>query len=390
MNSLDVFIVVLAVAGAVGGYRLGLVARAASWVGLAVGVVLASRLVPPVARALGDASDVQLLLAAAGVLIGGAFLGQGLGLIVGARLHHRLPRGGAREVDRAGGAVAGLLGVTVVIWFLVPVMARVPGWPAQEARTSAIARVVISALPDPPEGVRSLQALVGDRLPAVLDAFEPAPDLGPAPAAAGISQEVVDAVVGSTVLVETSACGRIQNGSGSVIDSAVGPVVVTNAHVVAGADEVTVRPSAGGGPAGATIVAFDPARDLAVLAAPDLDRPPLPVGASVEGTIGAVFGHPGGGPLELSPFEIGREVVATGRDIYGSTPTEREVLFLASQLRPGDSGGALVDPAGAVVGVAFAIAPDDPNVAYALTTDELAAVLATDLASQDDAGPCIR
>jgi len=43
-----------------------------------------------------------------------------------------------------------------------------------------------------------------------------------------------------------------------------------------------------------------------------------------------------------------------------------------------------------VVGVAFAIAPDDPNVAYALTTDELAAILATDLATQDDAGPCIR
>ncbi len=63
------------------------------------------------------------------------------------------------------------------------------------------------------------------------------------------------------------------------------------------------------------------------------------------------------------------------------------------ELAFGDGGhavGALVDAAGAVVGVAFAIAPDDPNVAYALTTDELAAVLATDLATQDDAGPCIR
>lgn len=390
MNSLDVFIVAAAVAGAVGGYRLGLVARAASWVGLAVGVALAARVVPTVARTFDDASDLQLLLAAAGVLLGGAFLGQGLGLLVGARLHHRLPQGGAREADRIGGAVAGLLGVAVVVWFLVPVMARVPGWPAQEARSSAIARVVVAALPDPPEGVRSLQALVGDRLPAVLDAFEPAPELGPAPAAAGISQAVIDGVVGSTVMVEAFACGRIQDGSGSVVDSAIGPVVVTNAHVVAGADEVVVVANGGGGPVGATIVAFDPARDLAVLAAPALGRPALPVGASVEGAIGAVFGHPGGGPLELSPFEIGREVVATGRDIYDSARTEREVLFLAAQLRPGDSGGALIDAAGAVVGVAFAIAPDDPNVAYALTTDELAAVLATDLATQDDAGPCIR
>jgi S1-C subfamily serine protease len=390
VNGLDVFIVVLAVGGAVGGYRLGLVARAASWVGLALGVVLAARSIPTVTRWLRDASDVQLLVVAAGLLLGGAFLGQGLGLLIGARLHHGLPRGGARQVDRAGGAVAGVLGVAVLVWFLVPVMARVPGWPAQQARTSAIAPGVISAFPEVPAVVRTMQALVGNRLPAVFDAFEPAPDLGPVPAAAGISQAVVDSVVGSTVLVETSACGRIQNGSGSVIDSAVGPVVVTNAHVVAGADEVTVQPSGGGGPAGATIVAFDPARDLAVLAAPELDRPPLAVGASVEGTVGAVFGHPGGGPLELSPFAIGGEVVATGRDIYGGARTEREVLFLSSQLRPGDSGGALIDAAGTVVGVAFAIAPDDPNVAYALTTDELAAILATDLATQDDSGPCIR
>ena len=47
------------------------------------------------------------------------------------------------------------------------------------------------------------------------------------------------------------------------------------------------------------------------------------------------------------------------------------MLFLAAELRPGDSGGALVDPSGAVVGVAFAIAPDDPNVAYALTIEEV-------------------
>jgi S1-C subfamily serine protease len=125
----------------------------------------------------------------------------------------------------------------------------------------------------------------------------------------------------------------------------------------------------------ATVVAFDPARDIAVLQADGLGRPALPLVAADEGDIGAVFGHPGGGDLTLSPFQVGREVTATGRDIYDSGPTARQVLFLAAQLQPGDSGGALVDPAGEVIGVAFAVAPDDPNVAYALTVAEIEAVL---------------
>jgi S1-C subfamily serine protease len=90
----------------------------------------------------------------------------------------------------------------------------------------------------------------------------------------------------------------------------------------------------------------------------------------------------------VSPFQVGSERTATGRDIYGIEATERQILFLAAELRPGDSGGALVDPSGAVVGVAFAIAPDRPQVAYALTIEEVRAVLEGPLAPTA-AGPCV-
>ena len=76
---------------------------------------------------------------------------------------------------------------------------------------------------------------------------------------------------------------------------------------------------------------------------------------------------PGGGDLRIAPFEIAREVRARGQDIYDDDRTEREVFFLSAALHPGDSGSALVDRTGAVVGVAFAIAPDRRDVAYALT-----------------------
>jgi S1-C subfamily serine protease len=102
-----------------------------------------------------------------------------------------------------------------------------------------------------------------------------------------------------------------------------------------------------------------------------------------------VFGHPGGGPLRAAPYEVGRKVVATGTDIYDGARTERSVLVLASDLHPGDSGAALVDPDGQVVGIAFAIAPDKGGVAYALAMTELDAVASTDLSRTVDTGPCL-
>ena len=44
---------------------------------------------------------------------------------------------------------------------------------------------------------------------------------------------------------------------------------------------------------------------------------------------------------------------------------------------------------GLVAGLVLAIAPDRPGVAYALTVDELEAVLAGDLSSAVSTGPCI-
>ncbi len=84
-----------------------------------------------------------------------------------------------------------------------------------------------------------------------------------------------------------------------------------------------------------------------------------------------MFGHPGGqAAVRAAPALISEEVTASGEDIYGSG-TIRQVFILAAALQPGDSGGPLVDTEGRVVGVAFAIAPDRPSTAYALTGGEL-------------------
>jgi S1-C subfamily serine protease len=193
-------------------------------------------------------------------------------------------------------------------------------------------------------------------------------------------------VAASTVKVEGVACSRIQDGSGF---SAAPDEVVTNAHVVAGERQTSVITPAGRR-LKATVVQFDPNRDLALLRVPGLGQTPLPLATAKPGSEGAVFGHPNGqAELAITPAAIRQQVTAVGRDLYDSHETRRQVFILASDLAPGDSGGGLVNPAGAVVGVAFAIAPDRPGTSYALTTDEVRPVLALGGAAPVNTGPCL-
>ncbi len=388
MNLLDVLLLGTGVLAMVGGYRLGFLTRTASWVGMGLGLFLGARTLPWLVEQFEHESPASLLLLGGIVLLVGSFLGQAVGVLVGSRLRVNLGNGEWTIVDHAFGAVAGALGMVVAVWLLLPTMSEVPGAFSSQARNSVIARSVDRILPAPPDALVALRRLVGeDQFPRVFDAMRPAPDVGPPPTDAQITPEVVAAVAPSTVKVSGIACSRLQEGSGFVT---VAPdVVVTNAHVVAGQTETEVELT-DGSRLDAAVVVFDPDRDLAVLRVSGLSRNPLPILDAPEGASGGVFGYPGGAPLRVQPFQVGDEVRAVGTDIYDQRRTERAVLILASQLRPGDSGGALVDGAGNVVGVAFAIAPDDPGVAYGLDVSELQAVLAGDLSTPVETGPCLR
>jgi S1-C subfamily serine protease len=194
-------------------------------------------------------------------------------------------------------------------------------------------------------------------------------------------------VSASTVKVEGQACDRIQDGSGFAVAD---DTIVTNAHVVAGVTKPTVLRT-DGKRLPAVVQVFDPNRDLAILHVAGLGEAALPVGTADVGEDAAVFGHPEGqDTLAVIPARVDSKVEAQGLDLYGSKQIRREVLILASALVPGDSGGALVDTAGAVVGVAFAVAPDEPSTSYALSSVELRAVLAAPRAASVSTGSCLR
>lgn len=389
MNLLDLLIILAAVGAAIGGYRLGFLTRALSWIGLGAGLYVGALLVPHALVALNPETSGERLVIAAVVLIGAAFVGQLLGLVIGSRAHAVLPLGPLHEADQVVGAAVGILGVLVALWLLLPAISSVNGWPARQARGSAISRWVSDHVVRPPNALESLRRLVGqDPFPQVFNRLNEPTGGGTPPAANPLPATVTAEVAASTVKVEGQACNQIQDGSGFAVGT---DLVATNAHVVAGelpGQTTVVLPTGRTDPA--SVVAFDSNRDIALLSVPGLGQRPLPLATGAQGAVGAVFGHPGGqAALAITPALISQEVNAVGSDLYDQHQTTRAVFVLASNLAQGDSGGALVNSGGGVMGVAFAIAPDNPGTSYALSTSELKAVLPTRSAAAVGTGDCL-
>ena len=390
MSIIDLVLLGVIALAVFGGYRLGFITRVVSWIGLAAGLALGVWLLPKFLNQLGSANHGLVLVLSIGLLLVGASLGQALGFVVGGRLSPRRRDGAFGLLDRTLGAIAGLAGVVVILWLVIPVFVASPGWVSTQTSKSWIARTVDNSLPPAPDAMQALRSVIGDgSFPDVFDALRPSPNLGTPPASTGLTPETAAAVARSVVKVEGPACNKLQDGSGFVTREGL---IATNAHVVAGERTTTIIRDDGRRFEG-SVVAFDPERDLAIVKVSGFDRPALQLAteanASGAGTTGGVFGHPGGEPLRIAPFKVARVINATGRDIYGSNRTERKVLELSASLRPGDSGSALTNPQGVVVGVAFAIARDVENVAYALAPSELHEVLATVSGATISTGPCV-
>ncbi len=375
MNLLDLFLLTALAAAVVGGYRLGFLARLFSWLGLAVGAVVALKFAATLGRALDRSSEQTRLIAVLGLFIAIAMIGQGLGLALGTLLHFQIrATDDVRRGDRVAGGAVGGLGILCVIWLVAPSLAEVEGWPSREADRSAIVRTVHRLTPNPPEVARSLESFVGDDASPLFNQ-----DLGGSPGAVPEFDLLSDAVEldiqASTVKVSGRACSRIQEGSGFFVRP---DLVITNGHVVAG-ETFTEIETLDGTRHPVRVVAFDPAVDVAILALANLEKEPLRIAAAGEDVTSedgsAVFGHPAGRKLNIRPANVESQITATGTDIYRDANTRREVLILAAQMFPGDSGAPLVAPDGTVIGLAFAIDPKHREVSYALATEEFLPII---------------
>ncbi|RLG86441.1 MAG: serine protease [Thermoprotei archaeon] len=151
-------------------------------------------------------------------------------------------------------------------------------------------------------------------------------------------------------------------GSGFIIQRRL---VVTNAHVVAGARKVEVVYYDGVKEEG-DIIARDPYRDLALIYVNRNDITPLELGDSNKLRVGElVFAI--GSPLGLLGPTVTMGVIsALGRVIAHKKLVLEDLIQTDAAINPGNSGGPLVNIEGKVVGVVTAIIPYAQGIGFAI------------------------
>jgi uncharacterized membrane protein required for colicin V production len=337
------FIAVLALFGLRQGFIVGVL----SFGGFALGAFVGTR-VGPLLLPQGSASPYAPAFGLIGAILAGAILATGLeGLGWRLRSTTRLIPG----LGLLDGALGALLSAAVglgIVWIVAAVAAQIP--------TAVTLRADIQRS----EILRDLNGLLPPSGPILnaLSRLDPLPSLpGPLPALAAPPPLIagapgVQAASRSVVRVLGTACGLAIEGSGWVVRP---EEVLTNAHVVAGEDDTTVEVA--GQPPGlpAQAIAFDPTVDLALLRVPGLGLPPLSLVSNPPGgRAGAILGYPENGPFDVQSARIGSSEQVLTQNAYGQGPVSRLLTPLRGLVRPGNSGGPVVDSAGAVLTTVFA------------------------------------
>lgn len=372
MNLVDLALLAMLAYAAVRGARQGAVSQIAAFGGAVAGLLAGARFAPDLAARFVDRPGPTLSLLTVSLMIAGLVLGQGLGFALGARLRAAAGALGAAPADRLAGVVVGVAALVASVWLLASVLVQGPSPTlAQQIRRSRIVSSIQRTLPPAPDVVARVGTYLDEQgFPQVFAG--PLDDTTAPPVGQADERAVRSATAAgsrSTVQVEATGCGAVSAGSGFVTS---GDFVVTNAHVVAGAGDVSVRDRAGAH--AAQVVHYDPRLDLAVLSAPGVRAPAIAWEDSAprRGTQGATLGYAGGRRrLTARAARVRERVSARGRDIYGRRPATRQVLVLTAAVHRGDSGGPFVTADGQVGGVVFAAGTDVPRVGYALAGDRV-------------------
>ena len=371
MTKVDWLIVAFTVLLAMYGYAQGFIVGVLSLVGFGIGAFIGTRLAPLILPG-GSHSQYAPLFGLLGALLAGAVLASGFeGIGARARMFLRLP--GLRTVDGVFGAALTASVALGIAWIVGAIALQSAGSPAlqRDIQRSAILQGLNRLLPPSGPILHALSRV--DPLPSVRG---PAANVPPPPRGI-VATGRVRAAEESVVKVLGTACGLGIEGSGWV---AAPGIVVTNAHVVAGESDTTIQ--LGGNPPGldADVIDFNPHDDVAILRVRGLQRPALRLAGDPQpGTSAAILGYPLDGEFDLEPGRIGRTETVSTEDAYGNGPVLRSITALRGWVRPGNSGGPMVDGSGEVVATVFAAITGSPSgrggfaVPNALVRDALAA-----------------
>jgi uncharacterized membrane protein required for colicin V production len=380
MNLLDWILLLLLAAYALSGYWQGFITGAFATVGLLLGGLLGIWVAP---RALGNIEpSLWVSLGALFIVILCATVGQALLQYSGARMRARIKWQPVRALDAAGGAVLSMVAVLLVAWALgVAISGSRLGPVTPIVRDSKVLAAVDDVLPGQAyQGLQAFNDVVGTTFfPRYLEPFAPEQIIAVDPPARGILKDPdVERAHRAVFKVHgNNSCGRGVEGTAFLIRS---DRLMTNAHVVAGVRDPQVL--IGDKAVDANVVYYNSDLDIAVLSVQDLGVEPLhfAAGAATNAKV-ALLGYPQDGPYDAQPARVRQQQRLRSPDIYGNGSVLRSVYSLRGLIRPGNSGGPLVDTSGNVAGVIFAASVSDADTGYALTSGAVGAARDAGIAS---------
>lgn len=369
---LDLAVIAVAFIAAVSGWRSGALGSLLSFVGVVLGAVAGVLLAPHVVANIDGPRTklfVTLFLILALVVVG-----EIAGVVLGRAVRGAIRNPMMRTFDSTIGVALQIVAVLVAAWMLTyPLQSSDQPNLAAAVRGSQLLKEVNDVAPNWLRSVPTrLSALLDTSgLPDVLQPFQRTPTRAvDAPDAALAADPVVAATRPSVVKLRGMApgCQKVLEGTGFVVAP---NRVMSNAHVVAGSESVTVE--ADGQEYDAFVVSFDPLADISILDVPNLPSAPLQFSETpaTSGSDAVVMGYPGGGDFVATPARIREVIELSGPDIYRTATIEREVYTIRGSVRPGNSGGPMIDRNGKVLGVVFGAAVDDADTGFVLTANEV-------------------
>lgn len=253
--------------------------------------------------------------------------------------------GGSCFSTLAGGVLGGLLGAGVTAAVFWALWGGSPAWqtPSTPAATQPATECECYNIELDGEDLTYAEAVALKAMPSVVSV--------------AIEQTSVNPFTGRT----TSQV--VGNGSGVIIRE--DGYILTNDHVVAGADGITVTMGVESVPA--TVVGRDPSSDLAVLKVDRTGLPAMEAGSSADLRVGQPVVAIG------SPFGLDQSVTtgivsALGRTSFMESAEAQLTAYTSliqtdAAINPGNSGGALTDALGRLIGINTLIQTGSENVA---------------------------
>jgi len=365
VNWIDLVVLVIVGISAVNGLRRGAALQIFSYGGFWGGLFLGALLAPVVDSHVGSrAAKAGIAIA---LVLGFAFILGTVGSIVGHHSGAVLRRVRLGPLDAGLGVGVAVIATLLVVWLAGSLIGASSFTSlASAVEQSRIVRALDNVLPPPPNVFAKVETFLNEEgfpevfsgLPPAIAGFVPLPSTS-------VVNDAYNAADRSMVKIQGEACGETQEGSGFVVAPGL---VVTNAHVVAGVGSPFVIDQLGSHPA--IPILYDPVLDISVLRVSGIHDPALKLDPNQvgRGQTAAVLGFPEGGNLRYGPAGVMAAFQATCLDIYGNQQATRAVYEIDAQVRPGNSGGPLVEQNGLVIGVVFARSTVNNSVGYALAT----------------------